>query len=81
MGYVSGVTSAIQTQLNALSTSISSNDSDISTLQSGKLANTVNTNINSSEGTRRFYFQNGAGTYIDSASNTYIQYNLSLIHI
>ena len=75
LGYVSGVSSAIQTQLNALSSSISSNDSDISTLQSGKLPNTVNTNINSSEGTRRFYFQSGSGTYIDSASNTYIQYN------
>ena len=30
LGYVSGVSSAIQTQLNALSSSISSNDSDIS---------------------------------------------------
>jgi hypothetical protein len=73
LGYVSGVTSAIQTQLNSLSSSISSNDSDISTLQSGKLPTTVNLSINSSEGQRRFYFFDGSHTMIDSAGDTTIR--------
>ena len=73
LGYVSGVTSAIQTQLNALSTSISSNDTDISALQLGKLPTTVNLSINSSEGQRRFYFFNSSHTMIDSAADTTIR--------
>ena len=69
LGYVSGVTSAIQTQLNTLSTSISSNDTDISALQLGKLPTTVNLSINSSEGQRRFYFFDSSHTMIDSAGD------------
>ena len=57
VGYLDGVTSAIQTQLNAkLNAAIP-----------------AATNINSSDSQRRFYFTSGSHTYIDSASNTYIQ--------
>ena len=73
LGYVSGVTSAIQTQLNTLSTSISSNDTDISALQLGKLPTTVNLSINSSEGQRRFYFFDSSHTMIDSAGDVTIR--------
>ena len=57
VGYLDGVTSAIQTQINAkLNAAIP-----------------ASTGINSSDSQRRFYFTSGSHTYIDSAANTYIQ--------
>ena len=75
LGYVSGVTSAIQTQLNALSSAISSNDTDITNLTGATLSNAVQTNINSAEGQRRFYFATTGTTIIDSGNEIAIQSN------
>ena len=55
--YLDGVTSAIQTQLDAkLNAAIP-----------------ASININSSDSQRRFYFTPSSHTYLDSAANTYIQ--------
>ena len=57
VGYLDGVTSAIQTQLDAkLNAAIP-----------------ASININSSDSQRRFYFTPSSHTYLDSAANTYIQ--------
>jgi len=63
VGYLDGVTSAIQTQLNTLNT--------------GKLSNAVGTNILSSDGYRRFRFDSNGTTYYDSRGSHHFQYQSS----
>ena len=87
LGYLDGVTSAVQTQLNSLSSSISSNDTDISNLNSNKL-NTTGTFSGtiaagnrfatngwhaSTEGENRFYFASNSHTYLASGGNYYFR--------
>ena len=82
IGYLDGVTSAVQTQLNSLSSSISSNDTDISNLNSNKLDTTgtflgvintgqrfvVNGWYQSNDGYNRFYFGNNNHNYYQTRS-------------
>ena len=87
LGYLDGVTSAVQTQLNSLSSSISSNDTDISNLNSNKLDTTgtfsgtiaagnrfaTNGWHASTEGENRFYFASNSHTYLASGGNYYFR--------
>jgi len=87
LGYLDGVTSAVQTQLNSLSSSISSNDTDISNLNSNKLSTTgtfsgtiaaglrfaTNGWHASTEGENRFYFASSSHTYLASGNSYYFR--------
>ena len=80
--YLDGVTSAVQTQLNSLSSSISSNDTDISNLNSSKLDTTgtfsgtiaggqrfvANGWYQSNDGYNRFYFGSNSHSYYQTRS-------------
>jgi len=67
-GYLNGVTSAIQTQIDGLGSDSAGLQTQINSLNTSKLGNAVNTWHNSSDAVNRLYFGNNGATLLKTAT-------------
>ncbi len=67
-GYLNGVTSAIQTQIDGLGSDSAGLQTQINSLNTGKLGRANNVWITSAEGEDRFYFATNSTTYYKSGA-------------